>query len=300
MKSTFLLSAAVICLVACNRHPSEPIQFKPGDADYPAETPNPSHAIALNVSRLELSNYRFDAAYQSDPKLCNQMVGLGVYVPRQLAIPINMTRGESDGYRGSFAIDKFQPGKCGWKFTGVYYSWPGSETRNSLGVFTERQGIAPSNEPHIDMWCYTVTNGQSQSVEPKCETLAGLRWPNADRRINPEFLSRFSQERQNENGTVGITMDTKELSLDFHDLTSTPGVLMPVGDRAEQAKAAKESSAAYEASPEAKVESCFQTALGAYIRSHPDIGEKPAGTEVAEIRGKCRAEFGLAPVAPRY
>ncbi len=93
MKSTFLLFAAVICLVACNRHPPDPTR-KPGDADYPAETPNPSHLIALIVSSLQLSNYQFDAGYQSDEKLCNQQVGLGVYVPLYLAIPIDMTKGE--------------------------------------------------------------------------------------------------------------------------------------------------------------------------------------------------------------
>jgi hypothetical protein len=254
----------------------------------------------LAVSRLALSDYRFYAGYQTDRTLCTYRAGLGVYLPYEFPILINLVRGEGDTYRGSFAIDKFQPGICGWKFTGISYVSPQGGGRNSLGVFTERQGIAPAAAPHVDMWCYKVTKDQSKLADPKCEVLASLRWPNADRRVNPEFLSTFSQEQQSDNGTVGITTNTKELSVELHDLKSTPGALIPLGDYVEQNKAGEEARAAYAASPEAKVEPCFQNALGAYIRAHPESATQPAGAASIEIRNKCRADFGLAPLTPKY
>jgi hypothetical protein len=130
--------------------------------------------------------------------------------------------------------------------------------------------------------------------------LRSLRWPNEDRRVSPQFLSTFTQEQQSGDDTVGITTATRELTVDFHDLNSMPGALIPVGGRAEQHKAAQEFRDAYVASPEAKVEPCFQRALSAYIRSHPELATQPAGTDADELRNKCRVDVGLAPMTPEF
>jgi hypothetical protein len=304
VSATLALVVALGAIYQLTHAPSNPNDpdlspLKVGSANYPVETPNPTHVIPFVVSRAELSNYHFDARYQTDAKLCSDHVALGVYLPHYLAIPIALSRDEGELSRGSFAIDKFQPGKCGWEFTGITYSSPG-EPGVSLGPLAKRPDASPPAVPHVDMWCYKVTTDQTKLPEPRCEVLAFLRWPNADRRLNPEFLSRFSQEQQSDNGAVGITTNTENFTLELHDLNSTPGALLKVGDRAEQISAADEFRAAYEASPEAKVEPCFQSALGAYLRSHPETAQMPAGAEVTALKNKCRAEFGLAPEIPKY
>jgi len=297
--STVLL-IGVYQMIHAPADPGEPDSspLKVGSPNYPVETPNPSYVVPLVVSHWKLSNYRFEARYETDARLCNDHVGLAVYHPHYLAIPIVLARSEGEISRGSFAIDKYQPGKCGWKFTGITYLLNGAGV--SLGPLAVRPDAAPPKAPHIDMWCYKSMDGDSKAPNQKCEVLASLRWPNARRRLNPEFLSRFSQEQQSDDGVVGVTPRTEEFTVEFHDLDSTPGALAPIGDRAEQITVEDQFRAAYEASPEAKVEPCFQSALSAYVRAHPETQPKPAGAEVTELKNKCRAEFGLPPMTPKY
>src|SRR5882724_4420453 len=101
-------------------------------------------------------------------------------------------------------------------------------------LFTERTDPSLPAAPHIDMWCYRVAEARFKSPDPTCEILALLRWPNAARRISAEFLAAFTMQQQNDRGFVLITTETKELSLEFHDLNAMPGALTPVGDQATQ------------------------------------------------------------------
>jgi hypothetical protein len=284
-----------------NKITNEPAVLKPGDPNYPDAVASPAHVIQLNVSRMDLSNYRFEAGYASDVKRCGQEIGLGGYFAYGLNIPIEMVRGQDDKYHGSFAVDKFQPGKCGWRFAGVSYSWPDGGG-NAIGVLKERPSDpVPDTAPHIDMWCYRVTEGRFTSPDQKCEILALLRWPDNARRLNPEFLSTFSHQQQNAHGWVPITMDTKELSLDFHDLNAIPSALLPVSDEATQRKEAEAIKAAIEASPEGQAEKCFQVANIAYGRTSPPPDTLTDHTQrdtVFALKNKCRADFHLPPVYP--
>ncbi len=272
-------------------------ELKPGDADYPVKAENPTHVISLIAPRLDLSNYRFIAGYGSDVKLCGRQVGLGGYFADYVNIPIKMARDPDGTYRGSFAIDEFQPGKCGWKFGGVSYEWPNGGG-NAVGVFRQRSDESAVTAPHIDMWCYRVTEGQFKSPDPKCEILATLRSPEADRRVSPAFLSQFSHEQLYGHGAADITSHTKELTVEFHDLNAIPGALVPVGDRAAQIKASEEARAAYEVSPEGQAAQCFDRANLAYGQTRPPPDTATIHTQrdtVLALRNKCRADFGLPP-----
>jgi hypothetical protein len=276
-------------------------ELKPGDANYPIETAIPTRVIPFVVSGMEFSNYKFNAGYGSDVKLCGHQIALGGYFPYGLTIPIEMASTEGGKYRGSIIIDKFQSGKCGWKFIAVGYTRPDG-VGNALGVLKERQSNPlPQAAPHIEMWCYRVTEGQFKSPDPKCEILGLLRWPNAERRVSAEFLATFSDQQQHDNGWAAITTETKELSVEFHDLNGIPGALVPVGDRATQIKAREEATAAQEASPEGQAAKCFESANIAYGRTRPQPDTATIHTQrdaVFALRNKCRADFGLPPVNP--
>jgi hypothetical protein len=109
-----------------------------------------------------------------------------------------------------------------------------------------------------------VTEGQFKSPDPKCEILAMLRWPDGVRRASPEFLAKFSHEQLDASGAADINAETKELTVEFHDLNAIPGALIPVGDTAAQIKANEEARAAIEASPEGQARKCFERANLAY------------------------------------
>jgi len=275
--------------------------LKPGDANYPAANPNPTHVIPLIVSRLELSHCTFSAAYTTDTTRCGRTSVTGQTVGYGLSVPIETVPTGDDKYRGSIVIDKFQPGKCGWTFQGATYARPDG-VGNALGRLKQRQlNPLPPAEPHIDMWCYRVTEGEFKSPDPKCELLAGLRWPNAVRRVSPEFLSAFSHQQQHELGWVPITTETKVLSVEFHDLNAIPGALVPVGDRATQIKAAEDARAAQDASPEGQAAKCFERGNLEYGRTRPKPDTATIHTQrdaVFAIRNKCLADFGLPPVNP--
>jgi hypothetical protein len=274
--------------------------LKPGDAKYPLETTNPKYVISFVVARLELSNYRFDAEYTSDVKLCAHPVGSGGSSAYAIAIPIEMATTQDGKFHGSIAIDKFQPGQCGWKFRGVGYTRPDG-VGNALGSFREKpSALPPPATPHIDMWCYRVTEGEFESPDPTCEILAELRAPNGLRRVSQQFLAGLPPEQQSARGWVPITIDTKEFTVEFHDLNAISGALVPVGDRATQIKAAEEARAAYESSPEAQAQHCFERANNEYARTHPRPDTATDHTQrdtVRALEDKCRADFGLAPVA---
>jgi hypothetical protein len=276
-------------------------ELKPGDANYPISNPNPTRVISLISPGMELSNYRFDADYSSDVKLCGHRVGLAETAAYGLTIPIEMVQGQDRKYHGSIVIDKFQPGKCGWQFRAIGYALPDG-VGNGLGLLKDRRSNPfPSAAPHIDMWCYRVTEGQVKSLDPKCEILALLRWPNAKRRVSPGFLAKFSPEQQDANGAVDITAETKELTVEFHDLNAIPGALVPVGDRAEQIKASEQAHAAAEASPAGQARLCFERANIAYGRTHPTPDTATIHTQrdaVFALRNKCRADYGLPPIYP--
>jgi len=273
-------------------------ELKPGDPNYPTTVATPAHVIPFVATGLQYGNLRFVAGYVSNVKLCGHQIGLGGYFPYGLTIPIQLARTQDDTYHGDI-IDKLEPGHCGWKFTGVSYEWP-KGGGNAIGIFNDRQDIEVLSTPHIDMWCYKVTEGRFKSPDPQCEILAVLRWPNAVRRLNPDFLATFSHQQQNDDGNVPITINTKELSIELHNLDATPGALLPVGDRAAQIKASQEAKAVAEATPELKALRCEQSANEEYIRSHrplPNTDTQRAALKA--IEDKCRADFNLPPTDPR-
>jgi hypothetical protein len=114
-------------------------------------------------------------------------------------------------------------------------------------------------------------------------------------------LAKFSPEQQDANGAVDITTETKELTVEFHDLNAIPGALVPVGDRAEQIKASEQAHAAVEASPAGQARLCFERANIAYGRTHPTPDTATIHTQrdaVFALRNKCRADYGLPPIYP--
>jgi ankyrin repeat protein len=268
----------------------KPRVLKPGDADYPEEAAKPARVIPLVVTGHDGADMRFNTEWVSDEKLCGHQVGLGGYFAYTLSFPIAMTR-SGDTYRGSVVVDGFKPGKCAWRFTSVGYGMIDG-VQNALAMPADH-GDPPV--PQREFWCYRVTY-EKKSLHA-CEMLAFLRWSNAMRAVNPDFLSQFSHQQQSDAHVLGITSQTKEIHVALHDLNTIPGALIPVGDREAQLARAKADQAAREQTPEYKAYKCEDEEKLDWIKSHnkplPDDATQRAAYEA--IHAKCRAEFGLPP-----
>ena len=83
--------------------------LKPGDAKYPLEAASPKYVISFVVARLGLSEYRFDADYASDVKLCAHPVGSEGYSAYAIAIPIEMAPTQDGKFHARSRSTGFNP-----------------------------------------------------------------------------------------------------------------------------------------------------------------------------------------------
>jgi hypothetical protein len=276
--------------IAAALEAQKPSVLKPGDADYPEELGRPTQTIPLIVSGPDGADMRFQTTYVSDAKLCGHQVGFGGYMAYTLQFPVILTK-SGDSYRGSIALDRFKPGKCGWRFSSVGYAM-GDGVQNALAL--------PANHddpgvPKREFWCYRVT--YENKPLHACEDLALLRWSNAMRAVSREFLAQFSHQQQSDVPIIKVTSQTREIDVVLHDLNAVPGALIPVGDRDEQIARAQADRTAQQRTPEYKAYKCEDEEKLEWIKSHnkplPDEATQRAAYEA--IHGKCRAEFGLPP-----
>jgi hypothetical protein len=268
--------------------------LKPGDFNYPAAISKPNLVIPLIMWGPDWVGMQLVANYVSDANLfCgHEILGAGRF-PYGVSVPINMTR-TGDEYRGKVVIDRFKPGHCHWRFTGVSYGGWADGVWNSLALFAEIGGSPAIPEPQIEFWCYRVT--YEQKPVHNCEELALLRWSNAIRAVSPEFLSQFTAEEKGHSHVIRMTTQTKEIRVNLHDLSTLQGALIPVGDVQTQIARAKANKAAVAETAEYKALMCVQPALADYVRSHQPLPDGPTqSAAIKAIKRKCRADFGLPP-----
>lgn len=94
---------------------------RPGDAEYPELNPNPTHVVQVSGAIAPTLDVRFSVHYESDSldKGCWQNAPLWEgggekYMGERLEV-----EREGERYRTRFVVDKFLPGRCGWRLIGV-------------------------------------------------------------------------------------------------------------------------------------------------------------------------------------
>jgi hypothetical protein len=240
---SFRLTTWLHCILIASAGNAIAGVLKPGDSSYPAIIARPSFVIPAVLTGPEWVGMQLLATYVSDatPPCGHEIFGAGRF-PYDVQLPINMTRA-GDGYRGSVVVDRFDPGNCHWRFTGISYGGWKEGVWNSLAIVAVAGGGSPTvPDPKIDFWCYRVTY-QEKSMR-NCEELASLRWSNAMRAVSPAFLSQFSAEERGNLHPIRITTQTKSIRVNLHDLNAIQGALIPVGDLQAQVARAKADKAA--------------------------------------------------------
>ena len=242
---SFRLTTWLHCILVISAGNAAAGVLKPGDPSYPAVVAQPKLVIPVVLTGPEWVGMQLLANYVSDgtPPCGRDIFGVGRF-PYDVQLPINMPR-SGDGYRGSVVVDRFDPGNCHWRFTGISYGGWREGVWNSLATFAGAGGSHSVPDPKIDFWCYQVTY-QGKSMR-NCEELASLRWSNAMRAVSPEFLSQFSAEEKGNLHPIGITAQTTSIRVNSHDLNAIQGALTPVGDiQAQIARAKADKAAALE------------------------------------------------------
>jgi hypothetical protein len=125
-----LVLAIALCLPGCNKYPNfQSRELKPGDPDYPMVNDHPGQVVQFTaIVPPTLPNelrifYSVDfitrnnpdgtlLAYESPSPKCRWKPTDEFYVE----LPIQLKK-EGNTYRGSIALDYFQPGSCGWHFS---------------------------------------------------------------------------------------------------------------------------------------------------------------------------------------
>jgi hypothetical protein len=145
---------------------------------------------------------------------CAYDAGSGTTFPYSATIPI-VLQPDGDGYRGTFTVDRFQPGRCGWHFGGVKYFVKGEDDHGStLAIYDDRP--VQVADFHLDVWCVKSSKVPSSSPTEACSNLGLLRGF-----FSPDFvLSIPAGERGDAPATIGD--QAKSLSVRFHDIDAMP------------------------------------------------------------------------------
>jgi hypothetical protein len=135
-----------------------------------------------------------------------------------------------EAYRSSVAIDRFNPGFCGWHLNAVTYLLDvrGYSEKNfaywrislpHVELLTQPQDGEPSNRLAVhrgraDVWCWKVTNHEYNPFLPvRCGDIKdALRWP------RQHVTAAISVAERDSAGIAYAGPDSSSVELNFHDV----------------------------------------------------------------------------------
>ncbi len=216
-----MVVAALLCaLVACSGS-SPSAEVKPGDRDYPTPNPHPTEIVQVTALTPPTLKVAFEYGYSASPRAgglmgtgteCQRTIGLAVTAPFYVNIPVRMVA-QGSLYSGNVEVDKFEPGRCEWTFSGISYSTVSPLSYG--GVLVRFKETERSHAVTLDIWCIMA------GIDPKApELCGGLHFLSAIRNlVSPEFVASIPQsERDDTEADIGP--ETTSIIVRFHDLNS--------------------------------------------------------------------------------
>lgn len=194
-------------------------QIAPGAANYPVLNPKAGWTVQVTgelpptvpLEYLE-ATYSVGFAMSDEPPECRSAESHGGF-PLLHTERIDVSR-SGGAYRAAVAVDKFQPGSCGWHLREVLFHVAGADPGAmpaSINAFDQRYslrgplGDAATNR--VDLWCRPI--GWRINGGMACQTLENIR---------PDLAGRIpAQER---GGTIAIWAypTSGPVQVNFHDL----------------------------------------------------------------------------------
>jgi hypothetical protein len=150
---------------------------------------------------------------------CQREVGFAATAPYALTVPLQLTHiGES--FRGTVAIDRLLPGRCGWEFSHISYA------RENAVVPPDPIAQYDGRPDHMadsraDVWCIIMSSKGAEGCSSLVEL--ALDFPNL---ISPGWKSVIPQA---ERGVIPITFgrSARSITVQFHDIDSMPNLHVP-------------------------------------------------------------------------
>lgn len=219
---------ALFCvLTTCGRtsSPSDPSEIKPGEPDYPATNPHPTHVLTIDATIPSALSVSISAIYLASPTAggtmgsgtaCQRTVGLAVTAPFSLRKPITLV--QHDGtYTASVAIDGLVSGRCDWKFSHLNYvvrtaEAPPDRFDNELAGYKD----SGSEIVMTNIWCMRYPVRQNFRPEV-CDSLDSLA-SDFSGDIPVAIVSAVSPSERKEGPPLTIGPGTISMHIVFHDL----------------------------------------------------------------------------------
>jgi len=169
MNSVLMLFAtSAILLLGSSRSEGGPEDLKPGDANYPAENAHPVRIAQFTAVLPSWLHVHFNLVYM--PALsgnwkpgeapCSHLSRDGVAAVYSVSVPLVLSvyqdqAAQGQSYRGTFAVDRFKPGRCQWELVEVRYSIDanGGEDFRLIRYDPTTNGNASDS---VELWCTRV------------------------------------------------------------------------------------------------------------------------------------------------
>lgn len=227
------VSAVVLAVSGCGHSAQETVdqptrhaktsRLRPGELDYPVDNPSPSHSVQFIAIVPPSLSIRFQYGYRAsvDQKdadtgdtACQRQVAPEIAEPLFVEQTLSLVQ-NGDTYRGTFAIDRFQPGICNWAFSGISALADDPSSRGTLlaAVYDDHGNALPDD--HLDEWCI-----KAPAIDPEypeiclsLKALQRLRIP-----IPADFVAAVPLSQQDDGRAAHVGPNSRTITVQFHDV----------------------------------------------------------------------------------
>jgi hypothetical protein len=219
--------AAVALLSGCDLG-GRSENIKPGEADYPVENLQPTRVLHLVAIVPQLLPVHFLMGYVASKSggpmqsgtACSYSVGLGPARQYSINASPQLTR-VGDTYTANIVVDRYESGRCGWRFARIWYVVANMSPDQSELLFLDGGSDHPASA-RADIWCI-----KSEKRDPKLPEACNPIW--ALRSQFPELVSKSLYESiKLDGGDAGPPIHSgsvREFTVQFHDMNAPDGDL---------------------------------------------------------------------------
>lgn len=211
-------------------HPKmDVLSFEP---NHPRINPDSSRSIIVTGTLPEKLRIQLFAYYATTrPVLgetghdsCYRSIPLGPTIPLHLAEPLMIVR-RGLHYEVTVVADKYEPGDCGWSFTGVTYrvldslddklrasesGWYGTTIAFAHSYARSGPNVGDMSwRGRVDIWCLNNNATQDPKYPESCGVLGGF---------SRDYSALIPADERGNDSSTAVFPDTRSIEVNFHDL----------------------------------------------------------------------------------
>lgn len=208
-----LLLLSIALYAACGSPDQLPSEVKRGSPEYPVDNPHPTHFVEFTAAIPATLSVSFVAGYSASAA-CQKTVGLGVYAPYTISVPIELQGGPTP--HGVVTVDRYLAGQCDWHFEGITYlvpnAWPHEGALANYDTRTPRSNERSADR--VNVWCARDKKPANPKLPENCMgwwMLTHQGW------IRPAASESLPVDDQKPEPPVTIFSGASNIEIRFHD-----------------------------------------------------------------------------------